>query len=402
MSRVLIIDGEQRSALAAVRSLGSRGITVTVAEDHLPCLASSSKYGAGGIKYASPQTQPEEFVDDLRRILRDDSYDLLIPMTDVTSYLIADHYEELSKHTTIGMPPPEAFRAASDKGEMIRLADSLGIPLPQTHFPKSLDELADLAAGLDYPVVLKPPRSRYLVGSQWVSTKVDYAGSAEELLNKVKSGAASGALPVIQERILGPGCGAFLLFQQGQEKVIFFHRRIREKPPSGGVSVLREAIPVDTAMKEHAVKLLKALNWHGVAMVEFKQDPRDNQYKLMEINARFWGSLQLAIDAGIDFPYLFYQMETGGDMGKVDAYRTGVRSRWLLGDLDHLLARLLKSNRRLNLPRGHPGRLSTLLRFLKLRESGTRYEVFRRADMQPGFYEIKKYIADVAAGLVGR
>lgn len=390
MSKVLITDGAQRSTLAAVRSLGKRGIDVTVAEDHLPCLAAASRYCHDSFAYASPISDPDRFLRDLTERLEGGAYDLLIPMTDVTSYIVAQNRTRLSRYTKIGMP--EAFDAASDKGELIRLAQRLDIPVPKTHFPENIGDVEKLAGDLAFPVVLKPIRSRILQGAQWVSTRVEYAYSPWEMIEKCRRQQSSGALPMIQERIYGPGCGAFLLFDHGEEKVVFFHRRIREKPPSGGVSVLRESLPIDPTMREHAVKLLKALNWHGVAMVEFKKDLADDRFKLMEINARFWGSLQLAVDAGIDFPYLFYQMETGGKVDTVNDYRAGVKTRWLLGDLDHLLVRLFKSNRSLNLPKSYPGRLKTLFTFFKPGGADTKLEIFRRDDMRPAIHELKTYL----------
>ena len=90
----------------------------------------------------------------------------------------------------------------------------------------------------------------------------------------------------------------------------FAHRRIREKPPSGGVSVLCESVAVDPMLKEYAERLLRAAEYRGVAMVEFRIGTDGRPY-LMEVNARFWGSLQLAIDCGVDFPWLYYQMLMG-------------------------------------------------------------------------------------------
>ena len=85
--------------------------------------------------------------------------------------------------------------------------------------------------------------------------------------------------------------------------------------------------------------MLRSLKWHGVAMVEFKKDERDNEFKLMEINPKFWGSLALSIRCGVDFPYLAAQMAYTGDIKKAGAYKTGVRYRWLFpDDTLHLLS----------------------------------------------------------------
>lgn len=128
-------------------------------------------------------------------------------------------------------------------------------------------------------------------------------------------------------------------------------------------------------------------------MVEFKMDLADQTLKLMEINGRFWGSLQLAIDAGVDFPSLLVRTLADEPMQPVETYRIGVRSRWLIGDLDALLMRLLKSDSELHLPPGHPGKLASILRFKKLWQKGTYHEVFRLSDLKPGLHELKHWLS---------
>src|SRR5262249_38745780 len=148
---------------------------------------------------------------------------------------------------------------------------------------------------------------------------------------------------LVQQRIVGPGVGVFVLFDRGEIVADFAHRRLREKPPSGGASVLSESAPVDRALRDDARRLLGPLQWHGVAMLEYKQDQAGGGSYLMEVNGRFWGSLQLAIDAGVDFPHLACQLATGQRPAIDRPYAIGVKNRWLAGDLDHLLLRLFRS-----------------------------------------------------------
>lgn len=394
--KVLILDGCQRSTLAGVRSLGGHGIEVTVGEDHLPCLASRSKYAAHAIKYASATANPRAFIADITSELRNHKYDMILPMTDISMYLAVNEYDNLSRLTRMPIAGKEAYLKAIDKGETIKLAQDLDIPVPKTFFINQISELPGIKAELDFPVVIKPRQSKYLTAGGWISTGVDYAFSYDELIQKMDRYKNLPALPLIQERLFGPGIGAFLLFNHGVEKAIFFHRRLREKPPSGGVSVLRESIIPDPAIKEYSIKLMKALNWHGVAMVEFKVDSRDNTPRIMEINARFWGSLQLAIDSGIDFPFMLYKMITTGDVPAAFDYKIGVKSRWFLGDLDHLLIRLLKSNVQLKLPPGYPGRMATLAAFLRFYQSKMKYEVLRLNDLGPFLMEFKEWLRQLS------
>lgn len=400
MANILVTDGSQRSTLALTRSLGKRGVNVTVGNEALPCLASRSKYSFDSFRYDSPVINPDGFIESLKLQLSRKKYDLLIPMTDITSYVIGKHRERFSQLTEVAMVSESAFEQASDKAEMVRLAQQLDVPVPETFFVENFEDVRKLAPSLEYPIVIKPRRSRYFVRSRWLDTRVCFAQNPGELIARLEAWDPALPLPIIQRRVQGPGCGAFLLFDHGQPVAVFLHRRIREKPPSGGVSVLRESIPVDPQMKRDAEKLLGHLNWHGVAMVEFKKDESDQQFKLMEINARFWGSLQLAIDAGVDFPYLLYQMAAGAKLEPQNEYKAGTKSRWFFGDLDHLLVRLFKSDKKLNLPQGFPGRLATLYNFFKLWQKDTKYEIIKGDDIGPALHEAKQYVKSLI-GLSG-
>jgi len=175
-------------------------------------------------------------------------------------------------------------------------------------------------------------------------------------------GAAAFPL-LLQERIVGPGIGVSLLVWDGRVVAHFAHRRLRERPPSGGVSVYAESVRVDDALVARSATLLRRLDWQGVAMVEYKIDAASGTPHLMEINGRFWGSLQLAIDAGVDFPALL--LDAARDSVPVPPrYRAGVRFRWWWGDVDHLLVRLARSPERLSLPPDAPGRWRVLRDFV--------------------------------------
>jgi predicted ATP-grasp superfamily ATP-dependent carboligase len=186
--------------------------------------------------------------------------------------------------------------------------------------------------------------------------------------------------------------GIFLLVWRGETRAVFSHRRIREKPPAGGVSVYRESIAADPGLVARSRALLDRFDWQGVAMIEFKVDQATGTPYLMEINGRFWGSLQLAVDAGVDFPALLVALARGESPPPFPGYRTGIRSRWWLGDVDHLLARLTKSASELALPPGSPGRLRALLHFLTLWRPGDRSEVCRWSDPAPALHEGLQWI----------
>jgi predicted ATP-grasp superfamily ATP-dependent carboligase len=189
-----------------------------------------------------------------------------------------------------------------------------------------------------------------------------------------------------QQFIPGHGAGIFALCDSNGPVAWFAHRRLREKPPSGGVSVLSESVDVDAAMQGMAARLLTASGWLGVAMVEFRISTTGAPY-LMEVNGRFWGSLQLAIDSGLDFPWLLYQLVNGGKIASPPAYRRGRRLRWLLGDLDNLILQL----RSAAAPGGSKAKAAA--RFLgSFLDLSCRQEVFRWSDPRPGLRETRHWL----------
>ncbi|MFN2491860.1 MAG: ATP-grasp domain-containing protein, partial [Pyrinomonadaceae bacterium] len=159
----------------------------------------------------------------------------------------------------------------------------------------------------------------------------------------------------------------------------------------GSGSSLRRSVPLDPRLIEPAVRLLSKLRWHGPAMVEFKDDGVDPPC-LMEINGRFWGSLQLAIDAGVDFPCLWVSLLKGIEMECVTKYTEGIVLRWLLGDVKRF-ARILRGT-----PQGFPGVYPTIregiIELFGPQPKGTRLETWRSSDPLPA-------LAELASGIEG-
>jgi len=182
--------------------------------------------------------------------------------------------------------------------------------------------------------------------------------------------------------------GMFFICKDGDIKCSFSHRRLREKPPSGGVSVLSESIEIDKTLYSHAETLLKIYNWNGVAMFEYKITDEGIPY-LMEINGRFWGSLQLAIDSGIDFPYLLFLVFSKNQDHINCEYKTKIKLRWLLGDIDNLLITLKDKKNSLKF------KLNSIFSFLKLFDKNQFYEINRFNDMRPFIVEIRQYMVSL-------
>lgn len=394
---VFVTDGDQRATLAVVRSLGRAGIRVTVASTHEESLAGRSKYCARRLVYPSPRDCEKEFLQWLVTEMASGEYRVLLPMTDLTVQLVTRVRGCLPSSVCLPFPGEEPVRFVQDKRHVLCVADRLSIPIPATFMLREDERLDAVARAVRYPAVIKPRFSRYWTGKGWCDGGVEYAWTADALIGKYEAIHKRIPFPLVQERIHGQGRGVFLLMWEGKLKAAFCHQRLREKPPWGGPSVYSESIPRDDRLIEKCVELLRALGWQGPAMVEFKIDQRDGEPKLMEVNGRFWGTLQLAVDAGIDFPLLLYQLASGENPPSQFDYKVGVRWRWLLGDLDHLLLQLARSQN--GFSSHYVSRPRAFFRFLKLYEPSLRYDVCRREDPAPGWHELRTYMRDLARSL---
>jgi predicted ATP-grasp superfamily ATP-dependent carboligase len=401
--KVLVTDGRQRPALAIVRSLGRRGVPLVVGAETATSLASSSKYCQRHVTYPSPEEDQKAFDRFLLGFVRRGEADVIVPVTDVAMAAVTANQDALRHHCRLACPPFSAFEAVTDKWSLVRRARELGVPVPRTRFVDGASGVHRLPDVTDEPAVVKPIRSRVRTTTGWTATSVHYVHSGDGIRRLYEETEHLQRCPsLIQQRIVGPGLAIFVLFDHGRLLTDFAHRRLREKPPSGGVSVLSESVAVDPRLREFAVRLLGPLGWHGVAMLEFKQDVRTGEVYLIEVNGRFWGSLQLAIAAGVDFPYLTYQLAIGERPLLPDGYAVGVKCRWLLGDFDHLMIRLAHGAAQLDLADAAPSRVRVALDFLKLIEPRLHYEIISAEDPAPSLYELVDYCRSLLSSFTRR
>lgn len=344
MSKVFVTDAQMRSSLAIIRSLGKRGLEVTAGEETRFATGFFSKYCKHKVVYPSPTKNRKEFENYLLKVLQKNEYDVIFPSAQACLEPIVFNEKEISKYVKIALPPSNIFIKGYNKEITLKIAMENNIPCPKTYFPRCLDDLYSIKDKLEYPIIIKP---RISYGRRGVRI----CNSFDELVIKYKEVCSTYEKPLVQEYIHGEELGVYTLFNFDSEPVaLTVQRRIRSYPVSGGPSTLRETIKNETSKVaiEIAFKLLKAMKWVGVAMVEFKIDSKDKTPKLMEVNPRFWGSLQLSILAGVDFPYLLYKMMMGEYINPVLDYKEGVKCRWLLpGDI---LWFLTAPNKLKNLP----------------------------------------------------
>ena len=331
--KVFVTDGYWRKTLAAVRALGGMGIRVTAGESTYLAPALFSRYCHTRVRTPSPVLQPSRYVAFLEHYLSQRPHHVLMPMEEETLLLLARNRERFEGKTRLPVADLHCLLFARDKLNVLRHAEALGIPIPRTFEIDNPEKAKLLSKDLPYPLVIKPR-----VGSG--SAGVHYVAGPDQLPPALERVLRSGQTPFVQERLPaeGPGIGAsFLLDQDHQVRASFLHQRLREYPVCGGPSTLRRSVIHDQARRDGA-RLLQSLRFVGVAMAEFKIDTRDGYAKLLEVNPRFWGSLALAIHAGVNFPYLLTLMALDCDFAPVVTYRLGQLCRWFLpGDILHFL-----------------------------------------------------------------
>jgi len=388
--RILITDGNERAALAAARSLVRAGHAVCVVAPTPVSLAGASR----GVRQHSlaidPLTDPASYAAAVGRIARQEGTRVLLPMTDPSLEAVLEHGAVLPAEVTVPFPDLATYRAASDKAHVLELARSCGFGAPDTRIIATPGECDAAVAEASFPAVVKPHRSVVTVGATRCKLAVvqvaDAAGCRRAL-----AALPAGAFPVLlQRRVVGVGEGFFALRWGGRTVAMFAHRRLREKPPAGGVSVYRESIPLEERLVGPGLRLLEALNWNGVAMIECMREQATGREIVMEVNGRFWGSLQLAIDAGVDFPALLVRCAAGETVPRTRDYRVGVRSRWFWGDVDHLYLRLRRN--------GSGSRLGALRDFLRVSPGRDHSEVWRWRDPAPFLVETLQWLRILSAG----
>jgi predicted ATP-grasp superfamily ATP-dependent carboligase len=389
---ILLLDGSTLSTLAFTRSLGRAGIRVTVADSSPHAAAARSRYCSSFIACPSPATQTAAFREWLLREVARREYGLLMGTTDVTVPLLSDWRDTLGLFTQVPLPGREALRQAYDKGATLELARRLGIHVPATVFAKRLADLDEVARRSRWPVVIKPRSSVESRDGSRVSFVVEYAFDAESLIRNARTLDLESSVPMIQEYIPGTGIGCFFLFHQHKILAKFQHRRIRDTNPTGSGSSLRESVPLSATLMDESERLLRAMNWDGLAMVEYRVNSDGTGY-LMEVNPRPWGSMQLPIEAGVDFPLMWYRAMTGGPVEPISSYRVGIRCRSLAGDLRHLESVLLGPPPGWRL--AYPKKVPTLLAFCHFWGRNLRYDEFAANDWLPGFVLLGNYFRGI-------
>jgi predicted ATP-grasp superfamily ATP-dependent carboligase/thymidylate kinase len=384
---VLVTDASRGSAVSIIRSLGRRGMHVIAADSEPRSPGFYSRYAAGRLRYPPPEESPEEMVEVLLAAARSRRIDLIIPVTDETILPLVAARDRFAGVCRLAVPEPRALGTSRDKMATFDLAAELGVPSPRTELVSTVNEALRAAPSLGWPVVLKPRFSRILRDGGGVERyAVSYAANDEALAEEM--GLLEGRCDVlVQEYCAGEAHGVEVLAHEGRALAAFQHRRLREVPITGGASSFRESVVLEPVLFDYAARLLAALEWTGLAMVEFKVG--NGGPRLMEVNGRIWGSLPLAVKSGVDFPAGLAEVCFGNvpaaDHRPHTSYAVGVRSRNLDLEVVWIGSTLRRARPYPGVPT--PRRRQAVAAALRLVYPGDGFDMLAREDPRPGLVE---------------
>lgn len=332
---VMVLPVDNTVGLTIARGLGREGVPVIGVSFSRDGFGLRSRYLAEGHVLADP---PESRMDGLLKLVETTRPDFLMVHGEATMSAINARRAEFEKFTRPLFAPQNVLDRAFDKAKTLAMARDLGIPVPRSYSVASAEDVERLAETISFPVVLKPPHSYDDPQFHHLNFTYRIIRDKGPFLEFLRPYADAPFYPLIQQYCPGHGVGIETLIYQGDSLAVFQHRRIREFPLTGGPSVYRRSEPAEPRLADWSLQLLKAMEWDGVAMVEFRYDPKTGDAVLMEVNGRFWGALPLAVHAGVNFPYLLYLAQGLGTPRKVDRYRESLYCRQLTADTKWLLA----------------------------------------------------------------
>lgn len=348
MADVLITYGWVRSSYSALRNLHKHDVSVIIADSSRIGMGQFSRLRAGFRQYTSHYQDEKKFIADLVAICRSDNIKVILPSHNETE-VIARHRHEFPEELVTLIPEEAHCRLFNNKSTAYDYALDLGVPVPSRinyEDPAGVSEILKKKN-------IKRTVIKLLTGN---SSKGVFYGEDEEHAQYIVESLISkyelepSRFPQIEEFVEGEGYGCSVLYKNGMFVTSFTHRRLRDKIETGGTSTYRE-VAVHRALEKDTKKIFDSLGWNGLAMCEFKVCPETGKYWFIEVNPRMWGSISLAIESGVQFPYLAWLCATEGSSCALkfhssSSVKTQWKARWLLGDIFVFISQLSKLNLR--------------------------------------------------------
>lgn len=313
--RAIITYSRSWQALAAIRSLGHRDVEVVAGDEYAVTPGALSRYTVERFEYPSSVTEPEAFLDALEDVVKSHvpaggAPYVLMPIHQETS-VIAKHRERFEPHILMALAKPEQFEQVEHKARLVHYAREHGIRIPPTWLPQTRRIHADeLPAELSYPLFVKVARAASGVGVEKVEDAAQLERAYAEIVDRYDLRGED--LPLIQNAVSGSDYCVTTLFDQGRMQTCLIYRNVMTFPRGHGPGAVRETVSAKK-LERLADELLSGIGWHGIAQVDFRWSGRDeDEAYLLEVNPRFFGGLFQAIESGVDYPWLLYQLAVEG------------------------------------------------------------------------------------------
>jgi predicted ATP-grasp superfamily ATP-dependent carboligase len=302
-SPVLVTDAHALGSLAVIRSLGRAGYPVHACSERPDALGFFSTFC--GPRATCPSYSDTGFLDWLRRYIKEHQIRAIIASEGFLLSIRAALEEFLP---LLPFPAFEAvIYAAMSKADQFATMSQDPTSAAKSHLPPFLllqeeEEIpaAETFEALGRPLFLKVDGCYSRSDGGGSVHKAGTGAEARELAQKLRQ---EFTKVLVQGHVSGQGAGVFFLIWNGQPLAEFMHLRLHEVPHTGGVSSYRKSW-WHQKMRDDALAKMKAMNWQGVGMMEYRWDPVTDQFCFLEMNGRFWGSLHLALFADVDFPTL--------------------------------------------------------------------------------------------------
>lgn len=391
---VLILDAGSRQSLVAARSLGRAGLRVALGEcfaecdPALPVIGFKSRYCARSVVLPNYAMDAGAFATGVIEFVREHPTRVVIPGSDgAIAALMPVRAELAALGSTLALAADAELKIANDKDLTLEIARGLGIDYPKSMVISDAAEIPELLAGFDFPIVLKPTTS-WAPNSPVRLQAVEVINEAEarSMIDKFLE---AGVHVVAQQWVGGDREALMMFVADGEVHAAINQVAHRTTPALGGASVIRESMPMPPEIYASSVSLVKAMGLDGLCEVEYRRDVSNHPY-LMEVNARLAGTLENAVRAGVDFPLLLWQWATGQPVDRIASYRTGVRSRWLRGDMRWLRDNFMRAGRPDSQPKGR-SLWTFATEFIRTRH----YDCLDLADLGPFFAEARITLASV-------
>jgi len=332
---VLVTDGWVRTSYDVIESLGRRGIPVHVVDRSKYAMCRFSRWTKSFHVVPNYYTEPEAYAAAVADVARKVGARVLIPgHEDVVT--LAARVDALPAGLGFAHPGYDKLWTANNKWEVTKICDKLGVPCAESFVPESFRDLESRAGGLEYPAVIKTRMGNAGKGVAIVGSKQELVTRYAEIITRFSIPQTNW--PMVQEYLGTDICGVCMIYEKGRLVASSAETYLRSKEANKFSTTTWRVSTYDPISIENCRKVADLLEWHGVIHFDMIRDPKTGVAKITEINPRLWGTIMIAIAAGVDFPYMIYELAlTGKISDPPQTYRDGIYSRWVLGDLIGIL-----------------------------------------------------------------